>query len=244
MKDVKIVVLLTASIDVKGMTQVAVTDSGERLREYAGAARFWARAPGIHGLVFCENSGHDLGEIRRAFEGAATPTELLQFDGQGFDRSLGKGYGELLIMSHALEHSRLLGDADLIVKVTGRYRLGQFPGFLAGLVASWPVQVTADLQRTLTWADSRVFGFTPAFFKRYLAPHQAHLDDSAGMNFEHALARAIHAALAAGERWAPLPAAPEILGRSGTDGKSYRLPWFKALRRRIYRRIFLRELAR
>jgi len=244
MKAVKIVILLTASVDVKGMAFVAVTDSAERLREYAGAASFWARAPGIQGVVFCENSGHDLAEIRAAFEGAATPTEVLQFDGQGFDRSLGKGYGELMIMSHALEHSRLLRDADLVVKVTGRYRLGHLAAFLRGLEAAWPVQVTADLQRSLTWADSRVFGFTPAFFTRYLAPRQATLDDSAGLNFEHALARAIHAALAAGERWAPLPAAPEILGRSGTDGKSYRLPWFKAFRRRIYRRIFLRELAR
>ena len=115
MESAKIVILLTASVDVKGMAFVAVTDSAERLREYAGAARFWARAPGIQGVVFCENSGHDLSEIRGAFEGAAKPTEVLQFDGQGFDRSLGKGYGELMIMSHALEHSRLLRDADLVV---------------------------------------------------------------------------------------------------------------------------------
>lgn len=240
----RVVILLTASVDPMGMAFVAVTDAAERLREYAEAAGSWARAPGIHGVVFCENTGHDLSAIRRAFEGAATATEVLQFEGNRFDRSLGKGYGELLIMSHALEHSRLLRDADLVVKVTGRYRLGHLPEFLRGLQASWPVQVTADLQRSLTWADSRVFGFTPGFFGRHLAPWQARLDDGAGLHLEHALARAVHAALAAGERWAPLPAAPEILGRSGTDGKSYRLPWFKALRRRVYRRIFLRELAR
>jgi len=240
----RIVVLQTATVDVKGIAFMAVTDIAERLKEYAEAAGFWARSPGIHGVVFCENSGHDLAEVRRAFEGAATATEVLQFEGQGFDRSLGKGYGELMSMSHAMAHSRLLRDADLVLKVNGRYRLGHLAAFLRGLEASWPVQVTADLQRSLTWADSRVFGFTPDFFTRYLAPWQAALDDSAGLHLEHALARAIHAALAAGERWAPLPAAPEILGRGGTDGKSYRLPWFKAFRRRIYRRIFLRELSR
>jgi hypothetical protein len=73
----------------------------------------------------------------------------------------------------------------------------------------------------LTFADSRVFAFAPDFFEERLEPLHPLIDDSNGVYFEHVLARAIHAEMADGGGWLPLPVDPVIIGRGGTSGKTY-----------------------
>jgi hypothetical protein len=240
---VRLVLLLTATVDVKGIGFMAISDPAQRLQQYATAVAFWARVGGFDGIVFCENSGHDISGIRAELAASRTPSEVVQYEGQGFDRSLGKGFGELSAMQRAAR-SPLLESADLVLKVNGRYVIPNATALARDLRALWPTDVVADLHQSLRWADSRIFAFTPAFLRDYFAPRLASLDDSKGVYFEHGLANAIHAALADDKRWCPVPGAPEIEGRSGTLGSSHRLPAWRRMARPFYRRLYRLMLTR
>jgi hypothetical protein len=96
----------------------------------------------------------------------------------------------------------------------------------------------------LSFADSRVFAFSPEFAREWLAPLQETLNDSGGVYLEHALARAIHGAMADGKRWRPLPLEPVVIGCGGTSGRSYGTGRLRLLLRRTRRTILRRLLAR
>jgi hypothetical protein len=217
-----VALLLTATIDPMGMTHLARGDPGVRETDYRTALERWLR----HGdwpIVFCENSGHDLSGIERVARACPNrEVELLQFRGQTFPRHLGKGYGDLLIIRHALEHSRILRSADAVLKVTGRYYVENARAIVDGMRRNPDVDATVNLKRGLTYADSRVFGFRAPFVTQYLAAYQDHIDDSRGFHLEVALARAVLQALADGRRWAPLPVFPRIVGVYGTSNTPYR----------------------
>lgn len=62
-------------------------------------------------VLFCENSDYHLDMIRGAVEKCKkNRIEIVQFDGQNFPRELGKGYGELLTIKYAVQHSDLIKD--------------------------------------------------------------------------------------------------------------------------------------
>jgi hypothetical protein len=170
--------------------------------------------------VLCDNSGYDLDELAAQVpQGASAAVELISAPKDGFAPSLGKGYGEMLILQHALRHSKLLNRSDKLLKVTGRLYLRNAGTFVRRVFAS-TAEVDADFSRKLAWADSRAFAFTPKFADDYLFPRTPIINDSTGTNFEHALARAIHGHMADGHSWAPLPLEPHFQGRVGTTGAS------------------------
>lgn len=212
----RIAVLLTATIDPKGMAFVRRSDPRVREADYMNALGKWARVPCP--LIFCENSNYDLRNIER---GATRSVEFLQFDGQDFPRHLGKGVGEMLILRHAVETSRVLRECDHVIKVSGRYFVKNVHTIIQALLRFPDTYVMADLQKELRWSDSYVFAFQPSFVPDYLWAYKDRLDDSKGFCFEHALARAAARAVSDGHRWRPLPARPIVTGISGTSGKPH-----------------------
>src|SRR4029077_1158689 len=118
----------------------------------------------------------------------------LSFDGQVFPEHLGKGYGETLNVEHALRQSRLLsGSGTLIVRVNGRNYVDNIDAFFRATKAT---DILCDFKQSLTWADGRILGGTKEFFEVYACPYGREVDDSKGYYYEHALARAIHRAMA------------------------------------------------
>lgn len=115
----RLAILLTATIDPRGMTRLKRTDPAAREADYAAALAFWQQQ-GLP-VVFCENSGTRSPKIE-ALAADHAHTEILVFDDPHRLPARGKGYGEMRLVAHALNHSSLLAHADLIVKVTGRYR--------------------------------------------------------------------------------------------------------------------------
>jgi hypothetical protein len=196
------------------------------MRDYMGACERWLREGAFHKIIFCENSGQDPTLLaRRVAKWNANATlEVLTYKEPPYPPSLGKGYGELSIITFALQHSRLLIDGTKIVKVTGRYYVNNIDALIQPLERP-DVDVVCDIRRGLTFADSRAFGASAPFLRRYLCPLTADANDSGGVYMEHLLARATLRAIADGGRWVPPADSLDIVGVSATTGAAYRRSW-------------------
>ncbi len=242
----KVGILLTACIAPGQISFLVRRDPYTRLEDYKRSLRLWLSQHEMTPLVFCENSGYDLTEIREICgQGAVSnrPIEVLSFDGQHFPPHFGKGYGEMGIIEHALAQARTLQDCDLILKVTGRHYV-QNSGALIRQLQNLEADIFCDLRFNLTFADSRVFCASVSFLKEYLLPQRKILNDSNDISFEHVLARAVHRAMADGLRWSLLPRAPDIRGINATADVAIPDSWLRRLKRELFRVIKSRVLMR
>lgn len=218
------VLLLTATISVGDTCFVQRRQARLRLDDYRHALELWLRAPLAIPIVFCENSGSDLSELRelcRHYNPRGQQVEFLSFAGQDFPGERGKGYGELQIISHVLHNSRMIRGEERVLKVTGRLFVRNIAKILRDVSSNPVPDVFCDWSRNLTWADSRVFCALVPFLRSHLLPLQELVNDSQGVCLEHALSRAVHQAIANGLHWALIPRCPDVVGISGTSGLKY-----------------------
>jgi len=237
--------LLTATIKVKeDVVFTARKDTNTRLNDYKQALTLWLAHPDIKSLVLVENSGSDLSELREiANQTPEKNVEFLSFTGPEFDGSLGKGYGEMICLEYAIEHSQLLVRSPRCVKVTGRYFLRNATDFLHFAESRHDAEIICDMLLNLTWADSRVFAATPDFLRNYLFPLREEVNDSQGSNFEHVLARAVHACMANRGAWAEPPFPLEIQGVYGSQDRGWQMSLKDKFELRIRHKLFARFLA-
>ena len=111
--------LMTASVNPRGMSGLSVNDVTEREGQYLGTLQFYLQNETISAIVFIENSGHDL----TAFKSLAAKypqkhVEFISCDLNGYPREYGKSYGELLTLDYASEHSQFVAEAGGYFKVT------------------------------------------------------------------------------------------------------------------------------
>jgi len=240
----KVSVLLTATIDCKGVAFVKRSNPMVRENDYVQSVAKWMDST-TYPIVFCENSGYAIGNVEKVMRKCTDrETECLQFEGNDFPGELGKGFGELRIIEHAVQHSNLIMDSDYVVKVSGRYFIRNIEAVMSALSCSDSVYVMADLGLNLTWANSQVFVFQPSFIADYLSPFRDSMNDSKGFYFEHALARAILRAVSDGHEWMPLPSRPIIVGYSGTDDSPYGVSGVRLVAREMVHRVKNRLLRR
>lgn len=169
-------VILTASVDPFGCLFLRRSDPAVRLADYEAALRMWLLATDFP-LLFVENSGASLGMIPDLIAAHPGRAELLQFSGNRYPRYLGKGYGEMEILSHAMERSALVRGHSRLAKVTGRL-----------FVRNHAVLLNPGFRRQRR-NRSEVFVADHEFVRSLLTLWE-HLDDSLGVYFEHALAEA------------------------------------------------------
>jgi hypothetical protein len=233
--------LLTAAVDPAGCAFTERSDLRLRLGDYRAALTRWIEHGPLERIVLCDGSDWKMTDFAAQEELARArgrSLELLSFAGQGYDRALGKGYGEIGIIAHALARSRLLADATHVFKATGRYFVTNARPFVAAVARRPELEVMCDLREDLRVADSRWFAATPRFLRERLAPLQKLCDDSKGFFLEHALARAVHAAMGEGALWALPPAYIRVEGVSGTVGRGRGLEVGKRLRFPVKRKMF------
>lgn len=237
--------LLTATIQVnQDVVFTARKDPNTRLSDYKQALTQWLAHPGVQSLVLVENSGSDLSALREIADRApGKNVEFVSFMAPAFDGALGKGYGEMICLEQALKHSELLARSSRFVKVTGRYYLTNAARFLAFAEGRRDADVICDMLVNLTWADSRVFAGTTDFLRSYLFPLREEVNDSQGSNFEHVLARAVHACMADRGIWAEPPFPLEIQGVSGSQDRGWHASLTERLKSRLRYRLFARFLA-
>ena len=227
MKD-KVALLLTGTIKPNGMIFTAIQDLEVRRNHYIDSIQFWLKKTKIP-IVFVENSNVNLSSYF-SNEISNGKLEILAFQGNDFDRRLGKGFGELNCVEYACENSIFLKNSEFIFKVTGRYKVLNFQVFLETYMRNTEIDLLLDFKWRLSFVDSRFFGFTPAFIKDFLSTYREALNDSNGVYLEHVLAKAALNAIADGYTFEPLVSLPRIEGYSASSGIRYNSSYLHWLR--------------
>lgn len=236
----KPVILLTGCINPNGMIFTALQNPDLRRKQYIDAISFYLSTTD-NLIVFVENSGVDISE---EFEVNRDRLEVLTFLGNDYPKELGKGYGEMLIILYAFEHSNLIKYSSSICKITGRYKILNINSILRSY-SEHTCDVMVDLSQRMTYADSRIFLAEKSFFNDYLFKSIGLINDMNGMHFEHVLNRSVFHALFDNYAYLPLKYKPRIMGQSGTDKIVYDhsfFPWFrKNLRKMLRFKLFMKE---
>lgn len=177
----KNILLMTATITPSSdpSCNTMRADPDLRRKDYEDALRFYLNLSSnkIDGILFCENSGADLGSLREIAEKEnprAIPVELFSTVCDA-PEGVGKGHAELLLMDRAFE--KHIAEADRSTrfwKITGRLIIRN----LSDLIASAPddfwvyidLRLFPDFLRAFganRWADTRIFSFTPDGYRKY-----------------------------------------------------------------------------
>lgn len=127
------VLLLTACIAPKPEIARLLrrADPALRLQDYASALRSWFRMkdPRIGAVVFADNSGYPLDELKMLAADEAPDgieIEFHSFDYPAPSSSISYGYPEMLLVNEMLASSPAIRRFPYFAKITGRY---QYPGF-------------------------------------------------------------------------------------------------------------------
>ena len=211
------VILLTACVNPGGMPFTVLNDTSERLRQYREALNFYLNETTLP-IVFCENTLCDFSEDYKEYI-ASGRLEYITFDGNNFDKSRGKGYGEALIIEEAFRHSRLLDQCNFVVKITGR------------LIVRNISQLVKDNRRMFTdtiqtfypnnnMADSRLVILPKLFCIVDFLARKDSINDTEGYYFEHLLYDAVISRKK--YIYVPFLHVPLIDGVSGSTGNLYK----------------------
>lgn len=217
----KTVLLLTACINPNGMSFTKLQDSVERKRQYVEALNFYLRNT-KYNIVFCDNSGADLTEIKR--KEYADRIEFLSFFGNDYAKDFGKGFGEFLIIKYAFANSLFLQKASTVIKITGRL-------FVENLmeITKWHRRIFGD-RKSFFWGsgnqnykefNSRCFIASKNFFEDFFLKGKNTINDSKGYYFEHYLfdrVMALPKEFIVSDFVFPI----SISGQSGTSGEYYK----------------------
>lgn len=242
-----LVVLLTGCINPGNVCSVARRDPETRLNDYRQSLKYFLQLPGIANIVFCENSGADLSgiqEVARLNNPYHKNLEMLSFYGQPDHPEYGKGYGEMRIINYALDHSNIVRESSMIMKITGRLIVANSEAIAKAISKTNGIDVFCDLRRNLSTADSRLFCATPRFLREYFMSFQEIMNESTGICFEDVLARAVHRAMADGLRWSMLPYAHDMRGVAGTANEPLPSSRWNFISRELFRSIKSAVLSR
>ena len=139
-------------------------------------------------IVFCENTGADLTELKRIKN--ASRVEFISFVGNDYDSNLGKGYGEFMIIQYAFENSRFVKESSMVIKVTGRLcveNLEEIVIWHRRIFGSRKSCFFANGNSNLKEFNSRCFIASKNFYVEYFLKGMNEINDSKGYYFEHYL---------------------------------------------------------
>ncbi|MCK9156260.1 MAG: hypothetical protein M0P12_09120 [Paludibacteraceae bacterium] len=181
MRKKKFVLLLTACISPKGMSYTVLQDPVQRKNQYESMIDYYLETTSYK-IVFCNNSGDDINEW-----GKKNPKrlEVLSFAGNEYDKSLGKGYGELNIIRYAFEHSDFIKKCVFVIKITGRLKVQNLQKLigLTDFVLFYPYWKVYVLNYNAEhYSDSRCFVANKSFFYSFIQKNL--INDSVGYYFE------------------------------------------------------------
>ena len=211
------VILLTACVNPGGMTLTVLTDTSERLRQYREALDFYLLETTLP-IVFCENTLCDFSEDYKEYITSGR-LEYITFDGNNFDKSKGKGYGEALIMEEAFRRSVIIKPSDIIIKITGRLKVLNI-----NVLINDNSRLFSNTIQTLNpsndFVDSRVIISPLSFFQDYFLPEKHLINDNDNLFFEHVLFKSLMQRKCF--MFIPFLHIPEIIGMSGSNGTEYK----------------------
>lgn len=217
------VLFLTACINPKGMVNTAIQNVNIRRKQYYEALKYYIYNTDYR-IVFVDNSGYDISPdfIKYINEGRL---EVITIDNNNFNKKLGKGYGEWLIIYHGILNSKFINKDSIIIKVTGRH-------IIKNINAIYSMTKTASNSKSFVCCDinnksksgiSDCFIATYNFFVLFATKYITLINESNNIWFEHALYKAIIDFCKKNEFiFLPLPLNQK--GCSGSTGEKFSRP--------------------
>lgn len=214
------VLFLTGCINPKRMAYTVLNDPLVRRQQYVDAINWYLYNTTLQ-ILFVENSNNDLSND---FVNAINEKklEILTFDGNDYDRSKGKGYGEALIIDYGMRHSKFLNTSSsdvFVIKVTGRLICNNISKLY--MRYNHKNTVYANINKD-DWngniANSQVVMAPMSFWRRVFLPKKENINDTLYCHFEHVLYDSIMEWIRNGGYHREFWEIPIIEGISGTSG--------------------------
>ena len=213
------IILLTACINPNGMLFTEINDSDLRLRQYMLALDFYLSETMLK-IVFCENSGFDISTNYIEFIRSGR-LEVITFMGNDYDRMLGKGFGEALILEKAIQCSKFIRESGYIIKITGRIIIRNINLIMQTLPLKSEEYIYSSIYSPAQIAYSVFFIANQSFFKDFL-DRKKEINDFKGIYFEHVLYSTIRDWIAKGRRFSFFLLPIKYVGVSGSTGQKYK----------------------
>lgn len=187
----KFVLLLTACVNPSGMSATKIQNINVRRKQYEKALRFYLDETSFP-VVFCENTEYDFSNEYKNYIDSGR-LEYITFNGNNYDKSRGKGYGEALIILYALNHSNLIKESKYIFKITGRVIIRNIEYISNSPFYYFENVFRSDYGGGILWPNTVLFSMRPDTLYQILANHKDEIKEgnSGEWVFERILARAI-----------------------------------------------------
>ena len=195
--------VMTATIAPSANAQVKRSSPQVRLEDYKRALRFWLSYPhpAAERILFLENSGADLSDLRAIAE-TENPqrrqVEFLSLPVHEIPPGTNYGYTEMQSLDHGLALSKLRPATTHMIKVTGRLT---FPALAKALdrvagSSSAPFELLIDCRRFGLFRrgyDARVqlFACSHAFYDRVLRNSNREMNSTGVRLLEHLIFRKV-----------------------------------------------------
>lgn len=220
-----IIILMTACINPKGMTQTVVQDNETRKKQYFQALDYYLQSTNYN-VVFVENSNTDIStDYEKSIDSGRL--EIITFDGNDYNKRRGKGYGEGCIIDYAMKHSRIINDNpnSTIVKVTGRHLVKNVKSIinLTCMLCPGKQYVCAHINNKVKATTSDLYLGTNDFH-RLFSKMIDKIDESQGRWYEHVLYSAMMDYSRQGGEIIQMPIPLKQDGRSGSTGDGFASP--------------------
>lgn len=169
------------------MCYTELQDADERRSDYINALNYYLLTT-TYNIVFCCNSGHD--QIEQMFAEYKERLEFIMFEGNNYDKSIGKGYGEFEIIKYSLNNSIFLKNASFIIKITGRLIVENVrKSIIINNIILLNKKNSIYIDNPYAYKDrydSRFF-VAPISFFQYFTTSINNINDNNGYWFEHKL---------------------------------------------------------
>ena len=215
------VLLLTACVNPGGMSYTLVQNPKEREEQYVSAIQYYIDNTHFKILVV-ENTGVDL----EHYFNCEPRLEFLSFNGNDYNKLLGKGYGEGQILKYAYDFSRFISDCSFVVKITGRHIVTNLNQIVFLLNASGKISncfFSGVVYKDLFEIISDCYICSSEFYPEFLLKNIEECNDSKGVYFEHILFKSF---LSAQEkrhyRFIPFPLPISQSGVSGSGNYCFK----------------------
>jgi len=219
-------IFLTACVNPNGMALTALQNPEMRLKHYLESVSFYLKNTAFD-ILLVENTGYDFTPHFHGYVKGGR-MEILSFDGNNYNRELGKGYGEALIVDYAVKYSLFWKTHECIIKITGRHivtNVKQIWNITSFLFCFKNKVISAAISPSEKVAFSEIFIASKFFYSMYFLPQKDKINDTCGIYFEHVLYETIQTAVSCDYLFFYIPFLIRQSGVSGSTGKNLQISY-------------------
>ncbi len=197
----RFLLVMTATITPAANAQIKRSSPQMRLDDYKRALRFWLSYPhpAAERILFLENSGTDLSELRAIAENEnpqRREVEFLSLPAGEIPAGTNYGYAEMQTLDEGLAASKLRLATTHMIKVTGRLTFPALGKALDRVAKQAPLELMIDCRKLGLFRrgyDARVqlFACSHAFYDRVLRGSNREMNSTDVRLLEHLIYRKV-----------------------------------------------------